>query len=179
MGFWETTDFTYAEYKGNRIYADSCQVYKEAGIMFYKGNNLISYIDMKIEDVSLICISGERKHIYIKPEKYDSAVYLHLSNEIQNSFVPGDKVILRDKIEGRSDYDFVWATTIACSQDVHFLDKMNEQIEKDLIWFVKDNLENRILLVEKDGVLRYVKPDYAATLDTIKSQAEVWSSYKD
>ncbi|MDE5054482.1 hypothetical protein NDK25_19800 [Niallia taxi] len=44
-------------------------------------------------------------------------------------------------------------------------------MEKEYLWTVKEIIEDRILLVEKDEVFRYAEMDYAATIEQMKESA--------
>ena len=67
---------------------------------------------MKVTDVDKVTLTGVSSHYCIKEENYGSAV---------NSIQTDEKIVLRDKVEDKKDFDYVWAFTMSCSENEHIL----------------------------------------------------------
>ena len=163
--YWEITDFTHGECDGGYIYADVCKIFAGVGAMFYQDGNLIQFIEAKIESVNLIDLGNDRYHYYLKTSNSSNSIYLKKCKEVTKEIEKGVHVILKDE-------DVAWKLTIACSEEEDIFERFYKEIEHDHMWTVLENIESRILHIEKNGIEKYVKCTDAMTVEEIQGHGK-------
>lgn len=161
--YLEITDFEYADFGGMKIYADLCKVYKGVGVLLYKSNELITHIKTDIQQVSLVEIADIKEHYYLRGAN-GVTLYLHKKREKKKQFSAKTEVVLKEDDR---------AFKIMCEVEKHpkFLEEYYDELKADVIWTVVENVEDKVLRVQKGNQEKYVDSSDVATLGDINEGA--------
>ena len=161
---WTITDFTYVSINDTHIYADTCKAFEGVGAFFYKDGTLITFIKSKLQSIEPIDTNGTIEHYYAKTYDSRNSFYLMKKDEKQVHNEPQSKVF-------PAKGDVSTGLTFFFRDHPDKAEEFRDEIDKDYLWEIVENIEGRVLHIQKDDETMYIPASDAITLEEVIENA--------
>lgn len=132
-------------YERGVIEADTCDIYKNGGLFLLRKGQKVFSIQTRIKKLQEIILTDEH-YYHIKTESpLDKSFYLNIKLKKKELFRVGDYVVRKDN--GNSMQLF-----LAGKKNKDFITHHEKEIEKELLWKIKDIIYNELAIIENRGV---------------------------
>ena len=177
---WKISSLQYAEQGTNKIFADTAHIYKGSGVAFYKNEQLISFIELKVEDVITMEEKNGLSNFYVKGEEgYGMPLYLYLNpsknpfKDVEGPFIPRIMEITdKNGITHKEDASFI-LSQLSIYVPGTFIQRVEEVFISEG-WNMVDNYKGLVVKGEKNGEESFFLTKDLYTKEDIYSAAERW-----
>lgn len=166
----------YAKYEGFNIDVDTCDIFKNAGIILYKNNKIVMHSEeLKPQSVQLIPINDGYSHLYIKSTTspiHTHSLYLVLEDKkysnLKSNYQIGDNIL-------RSDDNTAYAIGSFYLKYKEEKEKFDEWFErqKDFVyWKITNIFENLFVEITKESEKVILPINRVTTISELKNDLD-------